>query len=407
MTSTSLGWRSRLAEPRLAVLVGTFLLSAAGSAYEIVPASITPLVMDRLGVGPVDAGWLVSVMFLTAVVVSLPVGVVLDRADVRRTVAVATGAFLVACVTGFVAADTGSYSALLASRALGAVGYITLWNAGTVLVAGAYGGGSRATAVGVFTASAPAGFALGQFTGPLVAETLGWAAVFAVYGLVGVVGLAVFWSAGAGVVTRTGNAGGVPTRAEFRAVLTDRAVWTICLLGFFAYALYLFLNSWMPTYLTEEAGLSLALSGVFVGFFPAIGILSRTGGGAISDRLFDGQRRPVALLSFAVTLPTFAGFALSSRVAVLFGLLVVAGFFIQLGLGLYFSYIREVVDATVAGTAISLLTAVGLFGAFVAPVGAGWLIERTGSFEPAFVVAGVLTALGLGLAWFAPNADTQ
>ncbi|OYR52079.1 hypothetical protein DJ74_02360 [Halorubrum sp. Ea8] len=85
--------------------------------------------------------------------------------------------------------------------------------------------------------------------------------------------------------------------------------------------------------------------------------------------------------------------------------LLVAGFAIQLCLGLVFAYVRELVAPAVAATAVAFLTSVGLAGAFLAPIAAGRLIEAS-NYETAFLVAGVLGVLGTLLAWFAPESET-
>ena len=67
--------------------------------------------------------------------------------------------------------------------------------------------------------------------------------------------------------------------------------------------------------------------------------------------------------------------------------MILVGFAIQLVTGLLFSYIAELVPAAVRATAVSLLTSVGLLGAFAAPIAAGTIIDRAG-YGPAFLVAG-------------------
>ena len=57
---------------RWSLLAGASLVSMALAAYEIVPASVTPLVRASLGVSDAAAGLLVGVMFGTAAVASLP-----------------------------------------------------------------------------------------------------------------------------------------------------------------------------------------------------------------------------------------------------------------------------------------------------------------------------------------------
>ncbi len=382
------------------LIVGASLMSIALGAYELVPASVTPLIRKSLGVGPSSAGLVVSVMFGTAVVASVPVGIVLDRTNSRRAVAVAVGVLLIAGIWGWFAATAGSFRSLLASRVLGGIAYVVVWNAGIDIVGRAFDASRQASAVATFTASGPIGFAIGQGTGPIVAATFGWPAVFPVFTGLAVVGLAVFWptSRGLGRATDTPT----PTLQDLRSVVTNRQVLLVCGLGFLGYALYLFVNSWAPSYFAEEVHLSLAVSGALTALFPAVGALSRMTGGVLSDRLFGGRRRPVILLSFLVAAPVIAGFTAIRTVPVVVAALLVAGFAIQLCLGLVFAYVRELVAPEVAATAVALLTSIGLAGAFVAPIAAGALIGATG-YGTAFVVAGAVGVVGIALAWFAPE----
>jgi MFS family permease len=87
------------------------------------------------------------------------------------------------------------------------------------------------------------------------------------------------------------------------------------------------------------------------------------------------------------------------------GALLVAGFAIQLCLGLVFAYVRELVEPAVAATAVAFLTSVGLVRAFLAPIAAGRLIDAS-NYDTEFLVAGVLGVFGALLAWFAPESET-
>lgn len=390
------------ARTRWTVVAGASLISASLAAYEIAPASVTPLVRETLGIGSSAAGLLVSIMFGAAVVTSLPVGAILDRTDSRVAIALAVGLLLAVGVLGWVAASRESFAGVLVSRFLGGTAYVVVWNAGIDIVSEAVRADRRATAVGVFTASGPVGFALGQGTGPVVAAQFGWPAVLVAFNALAVVGLAVFWptSRGLGRV----QSGGPPSLAEFGTVFRNRGVWLVAGLGFLAYSLYLAINTWAPSFLTEEVGMSLAAAGLLTALFPAVGVLARISGGALSDFFFGGHRRPVVLLSFVVATPFVAGFALARTVAVLVVALLGAGFAIQLTLGLSFAYVRELVSGRVAATAVAFQTSVGLGGAFLAPIVSGWLIDATG-YRTTFLLAAALSVAGIGLAWVAPEPE--
>jgi predicted MFS family arabinose efflux permease len=386
------------------LVLGLCLLSTAAAAYEIAPASVIPLVRASLDVGPAAASWLLSVMYGVSVLTSVPVGAVLDRVSIRRAVSLAGAALLVAGGWGWVAATGGDYWSLMASRALGGVCYVTFWNAGASVVGQAVDADVRATAVGIFTASAPVGFALGQFGSPLLATRYGWPLVLPAFAALAALGVVVFLASTRG--TRLAVQAETPDRDAVRALFTDRGVWTLSVLCFLAFALYLFLNSWLPSYLTESLGMSLAVGGLLTAVFPAVGVLSRTASGALSDRLFDGRRRPVAVLAFLATLPATVAFLLVAEVAVVVAGLVVAGFAVQLAIGLLYSYVVEVADPGVGSTAVSLLTGVGLVGGFAAPIAGGSIIDAAG-YRTAFAVAVGVALLGVLLALRAPEPATS
>jgi nitrate/nitrite transporter NarK len=394
----------RLDARTVGIVAGLFVLTASAAAYEIAPASVTPLIRESFGIGPSAAGWVVSVMFATAVAVSLPVGVVLDRVNVRIAVLVATLGLLASGVWGWAAASATAYWWLLVSRVLGAFAFVVVWNAGPNVIARTVPPSRRATVVGVFTASGPFGFALGQFGAPLVASVGGWPAIFPAFAAVSLPGIALFLVATAGgdVTIETD----VPTGSEMWNLATNPAVWTLCGLGFLAYAVYLFLNGWLPSYLTTELGVSLTVGGALAALFPLVGVVSRTGGGYVSDRLFGGRRRPVLLVAFLVSGVAVAGFVVFTQVAVVVGLVLTSGFAVQLAIGLLFAYVTEVVPPEVGTTAVAMLTSVGLFGAFLAPIGAGAIIERSG-YRSAFLVAVVVVGVGIVLALWAPEPRTS
>jgi predicted MFS family arabinose efflux permease len=382
------------------LVAGLFLLSTAAASYEIAPASVIPLVRRSLEVGPTAASWLVSVMYGISVLVSVPAGAVLDRVSVRRAVTVAGLALLVAGGWGWVAAEAGNYWSLVASRALGGVCYVVFWNAGANAVGAAVSAEYRATAVGVFTASAPVGFALGQFGSPLIAARYGWAAILPSFAALAAAGVVVFLAATRG--RRLGVDADPPDRGAISDLFTNRAVWSLSTLCFLAFLLYLFLNSWLPSYLTDSLGVSLATGGLLTAVFPAMGVVSRTASGALSDRLFDRRRRPVAVLAFGATLPAVVAFVLVRRVVLVVAGLVVAGFAVQLAIGLLFSYVTEVVDPAVRTTAVAFMTSVGLTGAFLGPIAGGALVDAAG-YRVAFLAAVGVALLGVVLALRAPE----
>lgn len=339
--------------------------------------------------------------------VGIPVGIGLDRVDNRWATLAAAGVLFGACLWSWLATENGAYWSLFASRAVAGLSFPVIWSASINLIGRTFDASTRATAVGVFTTSAPAGFAIGQFAGPLIVGWFGAAAPFAVFGAT--IGLAavMFWvmSGQSPAVDKPEGRATEPGLEEFRHVLTNQRVLSIALMGFLAYSAYVFFNSWMPTYLTDQLDLSLAASGVLVAVFPAIGVLSRSGSGFVSDRFLAQRRRPLVYVAFGGTFPLVAIIAFTDVAAVVGGCLLFAGLFIQAGIGILFTYIQESVRPAVAATALATLTTMSSFGSFTAPLIAGFLIDSTQTYFAAFGYAAIIVGLGIVLAHYGPTPN--
>lgn len=386
-------------------LGGTWALSLFANAYLIVPASVLPRIMDSLALGPETAIWVVSATFAAWAATNFLLGFVIDRVGDVRVAAAGTALLLLAGVWGFRAGTAGEFVPLLASRALGGVALAAVWTTGANVVGRAFPARTQGTALGIYTASAPAGIAIGQSAGPLVGEAYGWAANLLVFSALSVAAFPVFAFAVRATPLAPRDAS-TSVLDDLGTVLANPSIRFGCAMSFVAYSLFLFFNGWMPTYLTEEFAVPLSLSSLFVALFPAVGVVSRSTGGLLSDRFLDRRRLPVIRLSFVVSLPVVAAIAVTNTVAALVALLVVAGFAIQLSIGVFYSYVREDVPPGVAGTALSFLGSTAVAGAFTAPVVAGLLIDRTGAYTAAFVYAAALAGIGILLSWRATEPST-
>jgi len=131
---TDINESSQRSQSTWGLVAGASLISTGLAAYEIVPASVTPLIRDSLNIGPTTAGLLVGIMFGTAVITSLPAGAVLDRTNTRNAMAVAVIILFLAGIWGWMAGRSGDYRAVIASRAVGGVAYVVVWNAGIDIV---------------------------------------------------------------------------------------------------------------------------------------------------------------------------------------------------------------------------------------------------------------------------------
>ena len=379
------------------IATGWLVLLFVGS-YLITPASILTVVMNDLDITEATAAALVSMPQVTATVVGIPVGLYLDRVQTRGVVPAAAVVLLIGSVGDWFAGGAGNISLLIASRLFAGAGMFVLWVVCINVASSTVPPTRRATATSVIISGYPAGYALGQFSAPRVAEIVGWPGVFPLFGAAVLVSSVVFYFA-VGNVTRFETPAESPTFAEFRQVFVNRNIWSIVIVTVLAYSLYMVFNSWMPTYIIQQYDVSLAESGTFVALFPAVGIIARPVGGWVSDVVLNQRRRPIFAASFVGAIVVTVALFYTIRVTILVMMLILAGVVIQLQIGLLYQSAQEFVDPKAAGTAVSIASVAGWLGSFVAPVIAGELVAITGSYVIILWFAGSLGVAGGFSVW--------
>jgi predicted MFS family arabinose efflux permease len=374
-----------------AVLVGGWLVSVGYSAFVIAPSSVLPLLADAFAVDKPTAGLAISAVYVSWVLAQVPAGFVMDRRDNRRLVVLGVAVYLVGTTAGFLAQ---SYLLLLATRVFAGVAAAFTWTANANVVGQSFPASSRALATSLFVTSAPAGFALAQFAGPRLAALAGWRAFFLVYPLVTLAGLPLFLWAASPVRT------GTPISArDFLATLRNPAVLFVSLSSFCAYSLFIFFNSWMPAYATEQLSTDLAAAGAATALVSVSGVLARPVGGWLADGV--GSRRSVIVAALVCSVPTLAALSLVGSPLAFAAVLLLAGFFSQLGVGVYYVFVGELTADDAVGTSLAVLTTLSIAGSLVTPVVAGWLIDAV-SWSAAFAYALLLAVLGAAFVAFVP-----
>lgn len=361
------------------------------TAYLIAPASVSPLLAGRFGVGPAAVAALVSAAYVGWLLFQLPSGYLMDRYDNRTLLTVAVATFAAAATAG---ALLESYPAFLLSRVVAGTGAGVLWGVGANVVGEAFPGGRRDLATGVFVASGPLGLGVGQFASPLIAGALGVAATFPVYAGVSVVGLLLFRGAAPGGFRQSGR---IRLRGFTRSLL-DRSVLLLALSGLCGNAAWLFVNAWMPTFGTEVLSLPLATVGALTALAPFAGALARSTGGLAADRF---GRRPTIGGSLLLVAPVVPAFGVVTSAAGFAAVLLLAGVALQLGVGVYYVLVRDLLGSEFSGTGISVVATFQLVGGLTAPVVGGWLVESV-SWEGAFAVTAATAVVGASVVLSVP-----
>ena len=243
-----------------------------------------PLLEAELGLPRVIAGLIASSFYGVGAVFGVVSGVTTDRLGARRTVLAGAAVMALASLAGGLA---GSGTLLLATRIVEGFGFATLTVAAPKLIAAATRTEVRRLALGAWGTYMPVGMSLSLVIATAVLGTIGWRGLwFLNAGLILLYALAfAWWTAprrwhpladvgpapdGAGRPTTRPPRGPWKFGAGARATLSRPGPWLFgsCFVLFSIQ--WLALMTWLPTFLIETQGRSLAGAALFTALIVAV-----------------------------------------------------------------------------------------------------------------------------------------
>lgn len=370
-------------------------------------------IAQEFHLSPVALGYLFSSFLWAYVLMLLPAGRMIDGLGAHRVATICTAVWSIAQICTGLAG--GFWTMLLARLGLGAgeapvspISYRSARDWGPYTEHG--------TAIGAMQAGTLVGPAL---LSPVIAwliTVLTWRGSFYVTGAVGLIWVVV-WTALVSTPERTRwlpdeerqkilterHVGEPPPASKaigYRGLLRSPTMWGVAIAqGCAVYSLYLYL-SWLPNYLQTVQHVSLMGSGLFtsVPFLAGavvIVVVNKIGDAMLTPQTLLAGRRRLILASCLVL--TAGGMLIpyvqSLTLVVLLTILPVS-----------FSNTATTVNAALtsdllrsppdAGRAFAFQVLGGNVFGLLAPIVTGYIVEATGSFTPAFLLAGILALLG-------------
>jgi MFS family permease len=370
-------------------------------------------IAHEFGLSPIALGYLFSSFLWAYVLMMLPGGRLIDRWGTHVVATAATAVWSVAqMATGMV----GSFAAMLLTRlglGVGEAPFAPI-SYGTVRSWSPYT--ERGTAIAAISAGSSLGLALGAPAVAWLIEAISWRWSFIITGAVGLVWVLI-WVALVSTPEKTRwlpqterdhilsrrDAGIEPpshSGVGYLGLARCPAMWGLFISqGCLVYTVYLYM-SWLPNYLQTARHVSILRSGFYtaIPFFvaSAVCILANWAG----DRLMSaegvraGKRRYLVALCLLLTgcgvaipfVPSLTGVIILVSIAVSFAHVGPAANGALVG-----DLLRSPADA---GRAFAFLVLGGNTFGLLAPIVTGYVVAATGSFNAAFVTAGVLALIG-------------
>jgi MFS family permease len=363
-----------------------------------------PLISTELHLGPEAKGVLLSAFFWSYALLQIPMGVLADRVNLRWLYAAAFTLWSLS--QGLMGFATG-LGTLIVFRMLLGIGEAIYLPGGSKIVSLLFRPAERGLPCGLFDAGTRTGLVIEGVLVPWMLVHYGWRASFSLIGFAALLWLIPWMLTTPANLHGRADHGATSLRPGFgtalTALVTNRNLLGICLTFFcFDYYWY-FLVNWLPDYLVTARGLTMLRAGIYAALPYFVFGASEPIGGWIADRLIRRGWTETRARKGIVTVAFFTGLLLipaarvnAPGVAVA---LIVGGCLVGLATGNLLVILQSCAPRGAVGLWTGVYNFIGNIAGILSPLITGFLIERTGSYTPPFILAAGLIALGPLALW--------
>jgi MFS family permease len=389
---------------RWTIIALLFVSSVINYVHRAAVSVALPMISRDLKISPLQKGWLLWSFFVSYALMQIPVGRLVDRFNLRWLVA---GMFSLWCLSCGLMGLAGSLATLVALRILLGVGESIYLPGGNKIVGSLFAPAERGLPAGLFDCGARVGLAVGA---PLVAWLIagfGWRWMTTIIGFAALLWL-LPW-----LITFPSRIPSAPSATPpidsplsfplKRRFTFNRNLFGLCL-GYFCYGYFWYLLvTWLPDYLMQVRHLPVVKAGFYAALPFLVFAVSEPIGGWIVDRLIHRgwnetlTHKGLLTVSFAMGLLLIPATMVDRASTALFFLCgaSLAG----LSAGTMLVILQQCAPPKKIGTWTGIQNFAGNLGGISALV-TGFLIGRTGSYLPGFVLGPVILVSGLLAYWF-------
>jgi MFS family permease len=358
-------------------------------------ATAGPLLLNELKLSPTRLGTLLSAFYIAYAAAMVPAGWLADRYGAKIVLGFGVAIWSFATfLTGFV----NDFASLLALRLLLGLGESPIMPGTSKLIRTRVASGRIGFANGVMGFGYQVGPAVGTFAGGLLMAHLGWRPVFVLFGALSLLWLLPWSRVQISEETHRGGdqSAGAP---QFGAILRQRALWGASLGNFGLNYSFFFILAWLPTYLVKARGFSLEEMAQIAAPAYALSAVTAVIGGLWIDRCTrvegssSGAQKRLMVLGYLSSILAMVGMALLPRNGSVACLYIYELFS---GLASPCLYAAAQIFAGPSATArwVGIQNLCGILPGILAPVLTGALVDASGSYVLAFVVAGIANVFG-------------
>ena len=387
-----------------------FLLYLFDYLDRMIIVSLFPFLKQDWGITDTQCGLLVSAVYWSILIFTLPASVIIDRWSRKKSIGLMA---ILWCMATLACAFTKNFRQLFVARTaigLGEAGYAP---GGTAMISSMFPKEKRAGMLGIWNASIPLGSALGIILGGIIAEHFGWRHAFGIVALPGtIVAILLFYVKDYKTVALTmpvePGEEKTTVRMQRKDIIRHFTTNRTLLFNNFAFAANTFVTTalltWLPSYFQRIEDISVSRAATKGAVVMLLAIIGAPLGGFLTDRWLKKRKNARLLLpaisSLATAMLLFIAFQFlrgQIQYVVLLGVGITAVAFVPAAVAVT----QDVVHPGLRAVSLSLCVIVQhLLGSALGPPAIGALsdtfgLERAMVFLPLFtLLAGILFFIG-------------
>jgi MFS family permease len=358
-------------------------------------ATAGPLLSDELKLSATELGTLLSAFYLAYASAMVPAGWFAERYGAKFALGLGFGLWSFATLlTGF----AGGFVTILALRILLGLGESPIFPSTSKLIRSSVNSARLGIANGVTGFGYQIGPAVGTLVGGVLMSRIGWRAVFVFFGVLSLLWL-IPWSrvtVHEYTTRRDTCSSEVP---PLHAILRQRALWGASIGNFGNNYSFFFILAWLPTYLVKARGFSMDEMATIATPAYALSAVAAVVGGFGIDRWVRAGRSPngaykgLMALSYITGLATMIGIVSLPRTGSI-TCLCIYELFGGLASPCIFGVSQIFAGPGATARWVGVQNLCGNLAGILAPALTGVLVDLSGSYVSAFVVAAIANIVG-------------
>ncbi len=358
-------------------------------------ATAAPLIGNELKLSNTQIGLLLSAFFWTYTPGQILSGWLAEKINAYRTLALGLAIWSLATTLSGIASG---FFALIVLRLVLGLGESAAFPCSSKLLAEHLPRHRLGAANGLIGVGLALGPAFGTYGGGTIMAHLGWRPVFLLFGIASMLWL-IPWMLATRQASLAANSNSKASAPSFLAILVKPDAWGASLGHFSANYAFYFVISWLPLYLVKARGFSVSEMAQIGGTIYVVYAVSAHFTGRVSDWwMRRGASDTLVRKTFSVS--AHVGIAISMLVCAIgsplisIGSLLFAGIFFGFNTPTIYAVGQTLAGPRAGGKWIALQNCVGNGAGIMAPLVTGAIVDRTGQFALAFLVAGAVSLAG-------------